>query len=243
MVTSTPWQPHAAGGRPLVCGHRGASAVEPENTVAAAVAAIDAGATWIEFDVRPSADGLVVHHDPATSDRVVIAETASDELDASIPTFEAFVAASGPLGLDIEMKTDGIGMPVERFVDLVADQVDAHCADRPDDRVIVTSFDMDALDRFCEVRPEIATGVLFHDRTGRWAIRRAVERGHNAIVPWFRLVDRRTVAAAHDAGLGVATWTVNSERHVRSMIKAGVDMIIGDDPASIRELVDEHADA
>src|SRR4051794_18219830 len=52
-------------GRPLVLGHRGASAVAPENTVAAFARARELGADGVELDVRRSADEvLVVHHDP-----------------------------------------------------------------------------------------------------------------------------------------------------------------------------------
>jgi len=44
--------------------HRGYSAVAPENTLPALAAAVLAGATFVEFDVRTSADGVpVVIHD------------------------------------------------------------------------------------------------------------------------------------------------------------------------------------
>src|SRR6201999_3863999 len=49
---------------PLIIAHRGASAVAPENTIAAFEAAIAAGADGIEFDVRLSREGVpVVIHD------------------------------------------------------------------------------------------------------------------------------------------------------------------------------------
>ena len=49
---------------PLIIGHRGASAVAPENTIAAFREAIAVGADGIEFDVRLSRDGVpVVIHD------------------------------------------------------------------------------------------------------------------------------------------------------------------------------------
>ena len=49
---------------PLIIGHRGASAVAPENTMAAFGEAIDVGADGIEFDVRLTRDGVpVVIHD------------------------------------------------------------------------------------------------------------------------------------------------------------------------------------
>ena len=232
-MTDSTWRPRATDLGPLVCGHRGASAIEPENTTAAARAAAAAGATWIEFDVRPAADGLAVHHDPVTSTGLRVAQTATDALGLDIPDFATFIDACGPLGLDIELKTDDIDMPNQIFVERAAEEIETHCADRTPDNLVVTSFDMDALDRFRAHCPEIATGVLFHDRTGAWAIKRAVANGHNAIVPWFRLVDARMVDAAHEAGLSVATWTVNSDAHVASMARAGVDMIIGDDPGAI----------
>jgi glycerophosphoryl diester phosphodiesterase len=49
---------------PLIIGHRGASAVAPENTLAAFMRAIIDGADGIELDVRLSRDGVpVVIHD------------------------------------------------------------------------------------------------------------------------------------------------------------------------------------
>ena len=49
---------------PLIIGHRGASALAPENTLAAFALAIQEGADGIEFDVRLSRDRApVVVHD------------------------------------------------------------------------------------------------------------------------------------------------------------------------------------
>lgn len=223
---------------PLVCAHRGASAHAQENTVAAARAAVDAGAEWVEFDVRPSGDGrLVVHHDPATRDGAVVAQTPAGELGDDAPTFADFVAACGPLGLDIELKTDQVGIDAARYVELVAGEIDRHVHASSANRIVVTSFDQDVLDLFRAHRRDIATGVLFHDRTASWAIDRAIAHGHGAIAPWFRLVDADLVDAAHRAGLAVATWTVNEPRDVRAAAEAGVDMIIGDDPALIIDVL------
>jgi glycerophosphoryl diester phosphodiesterase len=54
--------------KPMVVAHRGASVEQPENTIEAFEAAIDAGADAVEFDVRMTADGVaVVMHDPDVS--------------------------------------------------------------------------------------------------------------------------------------------------------------------------------
>jgi len=51
-------------GRPLVIGHRGASAQAPENTLAAIDRAAELGISWVENDVQRTRDGeLVVIHD------------------------------------------------------------------------------------------------------------------------------------------------------------------------------------
>lgn len=69
-----------------VC-HRGANEVAPENTYAAAKAAIERGAAYIEIDVRPCKDGtLYILHDD-TVDRTTngtgkIADMSPEEVDA-----------------------------------------------------------------------------------------------------------------------------------------------------------------
>ncbi|MFB6129610.1 MAG: glycerophosphodiester phosphodiesterase [Salinigranum sp.] len=58
---TSPGKPDAA---PRVVAHRGFAGVNPENTVAAARAAAEAGADAVELDVMPCADGVpVVFHD------------------------------------------------------------------------------------------------------------------------------------------------------------------------------------
>ncbi len=55
---------HHVKGRPQVVAHRGASLDNPEHTLGAYVAALDAGAEGLECDVRLTADGhLVCVHD------------------------------------------------------------------------------------------------------------------------------------------------------------------------------------
>ncbi len=50
--------------KPLIIAHRGASALAPENTLAAFQKAIEDGAEGIEFDVQLAKDGVpVVFHD------------------------------------------------------------------------------------------------------------------------------------------------------------------------------------
>ena len=67
----------------MVIGHRGASAVAPENTLAAFRRAISDGSNGVEFDVRITADGVpVVIHDP-TLRRTGAAPGAIEQMTAS----------------------------------------------------------------------------------------------------------------------------------------------------------------
>ena len=69
---------------PLIIGHRGASAIAPENTIAAFARAIQDGADGIEFDVRLSRDGVpVVIHD-ATLARTGLIDGEVADLSAEV---------------------------------------------------------------------------------------------------------------------------------------------------------------
>lgn len=219
---------------PIICGHRGAPAVQPENTLASFAAAEKRGATWVEFDVRPTGDGqLAIHHNPATTDGIRLGSTNYSDLDSSIPRFGDLVAASPALGLDIEMKTDDIDMSLARFAELVVHEIDSHCS--PSTELMVTSFDADALRLVRELRPEIPTGLLFWERSFAEALAIAQSDGHGTLAPWIRLLTAELVEKARAASLGVVTWTVNEPAQVQLASSLGVDMIIGDDPAAILE--------
>ena len=69
--------------KPLILGHRGASALAPENTLAAFSRAISDGADGIEFDVRLSRDQVpVVIHD-ASLKRTGLVDRQVSELTAA----------------------------------------------------------------------------------------------------------------------------------------------------------------
>ena len=96
---------------PQVIGHRGAMAYAPENTLASFREARRRGATWVEIDVKLTADGVpILMHDPSLKrtmgiDRLV-AETPRAELPAEVPTFEQAIACFRELGLgcNVEIK-------------------------------------------------------------------------------------------------------------------------------------------
>ena len=70
-----------------VFAHRGASATQTENTVAAFAAAVAMGADGVELDVRRTADGaLAVHHDAHLPDGRLLCEVATSALPSHVPS-------------------------------------------------------------------------------------------------------------------------------------------------------------
>jgi glycerophosphoryl diester phosphodiesterase len=101
----------------FICfAHRGASGHEPENTLAAAVKAVDLGAHWIEVDVYALKTELIVIHDDrierTTNGAGYVMEKTLDylqSLDAGkgqrIPTLrEVFDAVDRRSGINVELK-------------------------------------------------------------------------------------------------------------------------------------------
>jgi glycerophosphoryl diester phosphodiesterase len=222
-------------GRPLVLGHRGASAVAPENTVAAFTRARDLGADGVELDVRRSADGvLVVHHDPEVPGVGLIASTSYADLHAARPeiaTLDEALHACRGLVVNAEVKclpwepdADADGSVMRATIDAVG----AH-----DGMMIVSSFDLAAVDRALAQAPDLATGWLTHGQGVAAAAEIAAAHGH----PWLNPDGLAALEAgvdglraAHAAGVLVSVWTVDDPGVARTLAAIGADIIITNVP-------------
>ena len=160
-----------------ILAHAGASAVSPENTLAAFSTAADLGADGIETDVRMTKDQkLVLAHDDkidaTSSGHGRISEMTLEELKAcdfgswfgpefagqEILTVEEAFSAAETLGIrtiDFEMKPAADNSDL--LVRLLADAVRASAYSG---EVIITSFDGDLLKQLKEYAPELSAGIL-----------------------------------------------------------------------------------
>jgi glycerophosphoryl diester phosphodiesterase len=175
---------------PLILGHRGASAVAPENTLAAFSRAIADGADGIEFDVQLSRDHVpVVIHDASLRRTALIdrrvSELTSTELQAmdvgswfdqraqspgesysgeKLPTlvevFRLFSSKSGVLY--IEMKCEA-----NEGTALAATVAKGVEESRMVDRVVVASFDLSAIAEIKKISAAIRTAALFEPKLSR----------------------------------------------------------------------------
>jgi glycerophosphoryl diester phosphodiesterase len=220
-----------------VIGHRGASAVAPENTVEAFRTAVTLGADGVELDVRRSTAGhLAVSHDEVLPDgRVLFGLDRRDWPETLCELSAALDACAGLAVVNVEIKnwpTDG-----DYDADLaIADAVVGVLLTRPASEqgaFLVSCFDLPTVDRVREKAPGLATAWLtlgFGDVEKD--LERVAERGHTAVHPHHSAIDADVVAAAHDRGLAVNTWTCDLPDRIRWLAEAGVDAVVTNDVAT-----------
>lgn len=220
----------------VVIGHRGAGSsgageALPENTIESAQQAFAEGADMVEIDVQISADGAVVLMHDDTVDRTTegsgcVSALSLDDMSAlGVPSLPEFLAAvEGGVNIEIKLhETDACpAQDLEALVDAVIADVRAASAL---DRVIVSSFALDVLQRVRASEPSIPIGYL---SVAVDDIDVAAAEGFEAINLISLVANARNVRRAHDAGLRVNVWTVNGESALRTALAAGPDGLITD---------------
>ena len=93
----------AAAGVRQTIAHRGASAIRPENTLAAYRAAIESGATALEVDVRTTKDGALVSLHDKTVDRTT--DGTGSIGDRTLGGYAGCLLAAGVAGTFVMSRT------------------------------------------------------------------------------------------------------------------------------------------
>ena len=237
----------------LLVGHRGAAARAPENTRASIRAALEAGAGAVEVDVALTADGRVVllHDrtlDRTTSGRGPVRERRWDEirhLDAG-SWFQARFAGEPPIDLDgaLDLVSGRAHLIVEikdaLAVDAVLEVLGRRAAGGG---VTISSFAWEALAVVRRRRPELDLAVTVKRLERRDPVAFAVSIGASALHPNRALASRAWAERAHEAGLAVIPYTVNSAEELDRVVGAGADGCFTDDPAATRRLLARRAGA
>jgi glycerophosphoryl diester phosphodiesterase len=221
----------------MVFAHRGGSALAPENTIAAFDNGLACGADGLELDVHLSSDGrAVVHHD-RTLERTTtlcgpIAERTADDLSrVNVPTLDDVLTRYRNVRVIIELKVNS----PELALAVIAAVRGADAVER----VCLGSFGWRVLRAARAIEPAIATSAAreevrwaLYRSWMRWPARRAAFNGYQ--IPEFasttRVVSPRFVEYAHEAGLGVQVWTVDTEADAHRLLGWGVDALITDRP-------------
>jgi glycerophosphoryl diester phosphodiesterase len=241
----------------LIIGHRGASAVAPENTMAAFREALAVGADGIEFDVRLTRDGVpVVIHD-STLRRTGglprrVAELTWDEIskvdvgswfgksfaNETVPSlaelFRLFQSNNSTLYL--EMKSDAVA-DQRPLAEACVRAIEEHSLQ---ERVVVECFQLPAIKILKEFNPEIKTVALFEPSftnpsvlSDQRIINQATDVGAAALALHHRLARKSLVEKAKAAGLHVAVWTVDDPAWIDRAQAIGIDALITNDPEAM----------
>ena len=220
--------------RPLAIAHRGASACEVENSLAAFRTARALGADAVELDVHATADGvLVVHHDEAIGSHR-IADCSFREVDTNrlangepIPTLDRALAAILPhMMAFVEIKALD-----PRWDEKLIATFDA----APDwTRLAVHSFDHRIVRRLGDKRQDLRRGVLSASYPVR-PLRMIEDAGAGILWQEATLIDEALISAVHTVGGLVYAWTVNDPRQMRYLLSKGVDGLCSNHPDRARD--------
>ncbi len=239
--------------RPLrVIGHKGADAIVPGNTVESFVAGAEAGSDTIEIDVLWTRDGNPKLPE-AERTPLRIAHDWADAAARPHPTLDEALAAFAEPPLDtVEVNLD---------IKLAGREPEIAAAVRDNglvERAMVSTMEVEALERLRDLEPGLRRGLTLprvtKDWTAkRWAkpalygaminlrrrlparVRAEVPRlGLHAVWVFHKLVTPALVDAAHEAGVELITWTVDTPEDIDRVRAMGVDGIVSNDPRLLR---------
>ena len=230
--------------------HRGYVAEGVENTIPALEAAAAQGVDQVEMDILLTKDlQFVVMHDYnlkrlAGLDRRVqdmtLAEVEGltvhqDGLEATIPSFDAYVKRAKELGVKLLVELKPHGGEPNNYAQIFIDKMRQLGVET---QYKTMSLDLKVMEEIERLAPEIETGYVIPIQLGGF--------GDNQ-VDFFVIEDFSyqdyLADQAHDQGKAVYVWTINDNEKIRKYLQKPVDAIITDQPdqvAKIRQKLQSH---
>jgi glycerophosphoryl diester phosphodiesterase len=221
----------------LRIGHRGARAYAPENTIASFRKALEIGVDAVELDVRKTKDNqLVVIHD-ADVKRTTNGEGLVSEL--TLKEIKGFSAPGGEKIPTLEEALNFLDKKAKVFVELkeagFEEQVLSIVHGKGlEKNVVIVSFLEEALKKVRELDKDAETGLIYAKHKN--PVKAALELKANYLVAFYRFTHTANVAKAHENGLKVVVWTVNTPQEVEEYGAKGVDGITSDKPDILMHL-------
>jgi glycerophosphoryl diester phosphodiesterase len=234
---------------PIPFAHRGGASEAPENSLPAFENAYDLGYRWFETDVHATADGVLVAFHDEVLDRVTDRSGRIDELPWSevsraridgrepIPLLEDVLGTWPDVRVNIDAKADS---SVEPLIEVLR-----RTGAVP--RVCVASFDDARIDRVrAAIGPELCTAMGPNEVVG---LIRAFQgeavtfRSQAAQIPprdhtGRDLVTPELIEVAHRHGIVVHVWTIDDAAEMEQLLDVGVDGIMTDRPATLRDVLE-----
>ena len=239
---------------PWVIGHRGYPAKNPENTLAAFEAAIEAGAIMIELDVMLSRDRKVVVIHDATLDRTTngkgnVADFTLAELkqldagswldaqfaDQQIPELsEVLDLINSRAYVNIEIKSNAY--ETHHPPDAIEKQVvDLLRQKNLLDTGMISSFDVNILEQIAFMKNTPVTAFISKKPANKSTVHMCTRLKVFSWHPDHRIVTRNQVEQMHAAGIKVFPFKVDFPDDFARMRDLQVDGVITNDPVSAGE--------
>ncbi|HEV7186955.1 MAG TPA: glycerophosphodiester phosphodiesterase [Blastococcus sp.] len=241
------------GPRPVAMAHRGGAIEHLENTLPAFQACVDMGYRYLETDVRVTADGvLVVFHDPTLErvtdrtgriDTLPWSEVSTARIGGREPVLrlEDLLGAWPDVRFNLDIKAAGVLAPLVRTVRRlkVADRI---CLGSFSDARIAAARRLFGPSVCTALGPKGVAALRLSSYSPRAAGLVRIQAGV-AQVPLQlggrALVDERFLTAAHARDLQVHVWTVDTEAETTALLDLGVDGVMTDRPAMLKELLEK----
>jgi len=236
--------------RPVAFAHRGGAAHHPENSWPAFEYAVKLGYAYLETDARSTSDGALLSFHDSTLDRVtdqagqVIKMTYQQVAAARIggtepiPLMEDLLGTFGDLRFNIDLKDSGTIEPLARVLKRTGAW----------DRVCVTSFSgrrllaaQRTLDRpVClAVTPAAIAAVRYAGHPGKAMAARLARSGAQCAQVPRQIATRTFIKRAHELGLHVHVWTLNTREEIEHALDLGADGVMTDNVVLLRDILTE----
>ncbi len=230
---------------PIPFAHRGGASDAPENTMPAFEYAVGLGYRYVETDVQVTADGVLVAFHDDDLQRACDRPGRISELpwsavrearvrgEAPIPLLEDLLGAWPSLRVNIDCKSDAA---VSGLVSVIKrhDALDRVCVGAFSDRRMAR-LRATLGDGLCTALGPRGVASLKFSRPRRL-------RAMTAQVPVTRgrltVTDQRFVERAHSLGVHVHVWTIDDPVEMERLLDLGVDGIMTDRPAVLREVLE-----
>ncbi len=229
-----------------IVAHRGARQVAPENTLAAFRAAASQGARWLEFDVSLLGDGTPVLCHDETLDRCTdasgpLSSIGRDDLsgiDAGswfsaefagepLPTLDRALGLIDELGLSANLEIKPHDRPPEPVVRAVATALSRLAW--AESRILVSSFDLAALEALRRLMPAQPIAVLYEEPPSDWPDALADIRACSLHI-WHEFLTRDLIERARQSRFHVRVYTINDPARMLPYREAGLTGVITDHP-------------
>lgn len=229
----------------IIFAHRGYSFEYPENTMLAFKKSLEKEAKAIELDIHKTKDGkIVVIHDEdierTLKGKGLIKDYTLEELRkfncknikfrdndlCKIPTLEEVInlIKDKDIFLNIEAKTDVIDYKLEK------DTLDIINKYNVRDKVLISSFNHECINRFKKIQKDIKYANLYGDKSinSKDLNNKIKDLELYSINIYVELATKELVQNAHNNNIKVFVYTVNSIEVAKKLMEYGVDGIFTD---------------